>query len=317
MKRQMTNQFRISLLLTGCLLVLLVVSGCGTSSKSTVPEVSDNPFEMARVGTDSTLEVMTWNLEHFAKSATTTSDMVTLVVKSLEVDIIGMQEIESTIYFQKVLDGLDGWTGFKASSAGYSLNLAFLYREDENLQVDSIQEIMTDLSDPFPRRPLLLLGSFDGHPIAVINNHLKCCGDGIINPETYRDEETRRLNACLLLEEYVLTHLNGRHIYIVGDFNDELTDNLENNVFANFLGDPELWRAADLPIAEGPSSGWSFPGWPSHLDHILIDQSLFAAADGADAEVHVIPLHLFLPLGWGQYDEEISDHLPVVLKLKP
>ena len=317
MIRQMTKQLRISLLLTGSLLVLLVASGCGTSTKTTLPEVPDNPFEMARVGTDSTLEVMTWNLEHFAKSFTTTSDLVTMAVKSLEVDIIGLQEIESATYFQKLLDGLDGWTGFKASSAGYSLNLAYLYREDENLQVDSIQEIMTDQYGPFPRRPLLLLGSFNGQPIAVINNHLKCCGDGVIDEADSGDEETRRRDACLLLEDYARTHLGGRHIFILGDFNDELTDNIDNNVFANFLGDPEQWRAADLPIAEGPSSGWSFPGWPSHLDHILIDQTLFGAADAVDAEVHMIPLYSFLPRGWLQYDEEISDHLPVVLKLKP
>jgi endonuclease/exonuclease/phosphatase family metal-dependent hydrolase len=114
----------------------------------------------------------------------------------------------------------------------------------------------------------------------------------------------------------VVDNLSDRRVYIIGDFNDVLTDNMANNVFANFLEKPDVWRASDMSIAEGSSSGWSFPGWPSHLDHIIINQPLFEAADGPDAEVHVIPLPSYLPNGWSQYDEDISDHLPVVLKLK-
>ncbi len=299
------------------LVLILTVAGCGNSTESTIPEAPANPFAAARVGTDSTLEVMTWNLEHFAKNNNTTSTLVTLALQALDVDLIGLQEIESTVQFQKVVDGLDGWEGYKARSAGYSINLAFLYRTDGLLEVESIQEIMTTDNRPFPRNPLLLLGSFDGKPIAVINNHLKCCGDGHIDEADSWDEETRRRDACLLLEEYVLTHLPNRSIFIIGDFNDDLTEPVDRNVFANFLGDPAQWRAADLPIAEGSSGGWSFPGWPSHLDHIIIDQSLFAAADGPDAEINVVPIYSFMSGGWSGYDRDISDHLPVVLKLKP
>ncbi len=319
MARLLSKQLRTIILPAGIVLVLLfsllLASGCGNSTKTTIPKPPDNPFEMARVGTDSTLEVMTWNLEQFAKSGNITAEQVIQAIEALNVDIIGLQEIHSPTYFQAVVDGLEGWTGFKANSAGYDIDLAFLYREDDHLQFESIMEIMTNEWRPFPRRPLLFLGSFNGRPIAVINNHLKCCGNGTINENDSGDEETRRRDACLLLEDFVITNLSDRSVFLVGDFNDELTDDMDNNVFANFLGDPDQWRAADMAIAEGHSSGWSFPGWPSHLDHILIDQSLFAAADGADAEVHVIPLHSFLPQGWNQYDEEISDHLPVVLKL--
>lgn len=299
------------------MVLLVVLSGCGNSSESVVPEAPANPFAAAKVGTDSTLEVMTWNLEHFAKNSNTTSALVTLALQAVEADIIGLQEIESATQFQKVVDGLDGWAGYRASSASYSINLAFLYRTDGLLEVESIQEIMTSANAPFPRNPLLLLGSFDGQPIAVINNHLKCCGDGYIDETDNWDEETRRRDACLLLEDYVLTNLAGRHVFLIGDFNDELTDRDDRNVFANFLGDPALWRAVDLPIAEGPSGGWSFPGWPSHLDHIIIDQSLFSAADGPEAEVLVIPMYAYMSGGWSGYDRDISDHLPVIIKLKP
>jgi endonuclease/exonuclease/phosphatase family metal-dependent hydrolase len=317
----MMSRLKCCALLFGCILALgLVATGCGNSSTTTLPpepEKPDNPFSSAKVGTDSTLEVMTWNLEHFAKNGSQTLDMVVLAVAGLDVDIVGLQEIESSTRFDDLVSDLDGWSGYRSGTAGYSLNLAFLYRDSGLLQVDSIQEIMTDEGGPFPRRPLLLLGSFDGQPIAVINNHLKCCGDGYIEESNSRDEETRRRDACLLLEEYTLANLGNRQVFLIGDFNDEVTDPMDNNVFANFLGDPQRWAVSDLVIAEGSSSGWSFPGWPSHLDHIIINEPLFEAVNGPDAEIRVVPLFAFLSEGWSQYDRDISDHLPVVLKLKP
>ena len=89
------------------------------------------------------------------------------------------------------------------------------------------------------------------------------------------------------------------------------------NVFQNFLDAPDTYRFVDMAIAEGPASGFSFPTWPSHLDHILINAPLFAAAQGGEAMVQVAPLHTYLPSGWATYGTSISDHLPVVLRLKP
>ncbi|MCP4292422.1 MAG: hypothetical protein GY780_11390 [bacterium] len=313
----LNKSLRNNLLIMLALFLLPGIFGCGNSTKSILPPVPENPFEMAKVGTDTTLEVMTWNIEHFAKSGNVTSDLVTQAISGLDVDIIGLQEIESRVYFEQVVEGLDGWDGYKSSSAGYGINLAFIYRQSDRLQVDSIQEILTGYNGPFPRNPLLLLGSFDGLPIAVINNHLKCCGDGEIDENDSWDEETRRRDACLLLEEYALENLSDYRVFIIGDFNDSLTDSSSDNVFTNFIMDPAQWRAADMVIAEDSSLGWSFPGWPSHLDHIIINEPLFEAADRPDAEVRVMTLQAYLAGGWSQYDSDMSDHLPVVLKVKP
>ncbi len=307
----MTSRWNKIVFLCLALLALsLVAVGCGNSNKSTIPvtpDEPDNPFALASIGTDSTLEVMTWNLEHFAKNGSSTAELVIQAVSSLDVDIVALQEIESSFRFQEVVAGLDGWSGFRATSSGYNMNLAYLFRDNGRLQVDSIQEIMPEESRIFLRRPLLLLGSFDGKPIAVINSHLKCCSEGV----------EKRRSSCLLLEDYTLANLSDRRVYLVGDFNDELTDPQEENVFANFLGDPNQWLVADLGIAQGSSSGWSYPGWPSHIDHIIINHPLFDAAQGNTAQILVVPLFSFLPQGWSEYDDNISDHLPLVLKLQP
>ena len=35
----------------------------------------------------------------------------------------------------------------------------------------------------------------------------------------------------------------------------------------------------DYYIAEDPSALWSFPSWPSHIDHILVTNELFGVYD--------------------------------------
>ena len=142
------------------LAVLLGLSGCGESSKSLVPQ-DGNPFAAARTGTDSTLEVVTWNLENFAKNGQITADYVAQAVAGLDVDIVAMQEIESVVYFRAVDEALADWEGYKANSAYADLDLAFLYRTTGKLDVESIYEILTG-EPALPRSPPVLPGAFDG-----------------------------------------------------------------------------------------------------------------------------------------------------------
>ena len=300
------------------LAVLAGLVGCGESEKSFVPPVAeDNPFENARLGTDSTLEVMTWNLRNFAKDGAVTAAYVMDAVRGLDVDIIALQEIEDDLYFDQVRTGLEDWEGVRAGSAYKDLNLAFLYRVGGGLtDVTAPYEILVH-SYALPRHPFVLEARFNGVPIVVIDNHYICCGDGYIDESNSEDRETRRRDASLLLEEYIRAHFADRGVYVVGDFNDSLTDAPDRNVFQNFLDAPDMFRFADMAIALGPGSGWSYPTWPSHLDHILITAPLFQASQGTEALTMVVPLHTYLKYGWVTYSGSISDHLPVVLRLKP
>jgi endonuclease/exonuclease/phosphatase family metal-dependent hydrolase len=294
--------------------LLVGLTGCGSSEKSVAPEPT-NPFQGATVGTDSTLEIATWNLERFAKNGDATVDAVIQAIEAMDVDIIALQEIQSFTSFRKMRERLVSWEGDRATSAGYDINLAFLYRVDGDLEVESVYEILVEHPREFPRRPFVLEGRYRGTPIVVINNHLKCCGDGTIS-EAYDDEETRRRDANLMLDDFIRTNYAGQNVVVVGDMNDLLTDIPVRNVFQNFLDAPDQYLFADLDIARGPSSDWSFPGWPSHLDHIMITTPLFSAFAGPETLVKVVRLHSFMYNGLGDYDDLISDHLPVVLKLE-
>ncbi len=308
----MNQRYGIGLLF---LATIFGLAACGESEKSVAPVMS-NPFEGAVVGTDSTLEIVTWNLQNFAKKGDATVTKVIQAVEGMDVDIIALQEIENFTYFRQVREGLKSWDGDRATSASYNINLAFLYRIDGDLEVDSVYEILAGYSRELPRRPFVLEGRFKNVPIVVINNHYKCCGDGIIEETNVWDEETRRRDGSLLLEEFIRANYADKRVFIVGDFNDTLTDVPERNVFQNFLDETGRYRFVDMAIAEGPGSGWSYPSWPSHLDHIMVTAPLFEVVTGGEAEVMVAPLHTFLPYGLTDYKLLISDHLPVVLKLE-
>jgi len=70
-----------------------------------------------------------------------------------------------------------------------------------------------------------------------------------------------------------------------------------------------------MDIAQGPSTNWSYPGWPSHLDHILITNELFDEFALADSNINTILIDSFMEGLWNEYDNYISDHRPVGLKL--
>ncbi len=296
-------------------LLALGAAGCG-STKSAGPD-GGNPYRRGRLGTEATLEVMTWNLEHFAKRGAATVQEVADVVTGLQPDIVALQEIRDADRFSQLDAALSGWSGQRAASASFQLNLAFLYRTDGPLQVDAVYEILTDHPRELPRSPYVLEGSFRGVAFVVINNHFKARGDNVLDPANPWDEETRRRDASALLADFIRAHYADRPVVVLGDFNDELTDPAEANVFQNFLDLEAEFRFVDWAIATGGPEGWSYPAWPSHLDHILITRQWFAAAANDEAAVVVPPLPELSGRGWSAYENNVSDHLPVVLRLRP
>jgi len=301
-----------------------LVVGCGSSETVDAPKIDpDGPFDALAVGTDSTLEVVTWNVRTFpyptrredGHDPQTTIDLVIQAIRGLDADIYALQEIRWRSHFDEVVAGLDGWAGLTGSDDDY--NLAYIYRNDGRFEDLSFTEILGGYSypDPLPRDPFVMMFTFGGTPVAVINNHLKCCGDGFIEGGDPTDEETRRRDANLLLEEYINANLADRAVILVGDLNDELDDPEAHNVFANFLAAPARWRFLDLEIALDGGALWSYPSWPSHIDHVLVTDQLFGASEKQNALIEVLPMHSVMDGGMYVYNRDLSDHLPVAVRL--
>jgi len=269
-------------------------------------------FDQLYFGTDDALDIMTWNIEWFPKNGQTTVEYVSEIIQVLDMDILAIQELDNTALFTQMLNNLIGYEGYFESA--WFAGLAYIYKT-ETIEINDIYEIYTTSPywSPFPRSPMVMDMNFMGENYIVINNHFKCCGDGNLNFNNEEDEEMRRYIASGLLKEYIDNNFPNTNVVILGDLNDDLTDNPNNNVFQMILNDSENYFFADIEIAEGSSSEWSFPNWPSHLDHILITNELF----DNNSYIEVIRIDDFMDGGFSEYDQNISDHRPVALKLTP
>ena len=272
-------------------------------------------FPDLHFGTNNTLDVVSWNIEWFPKEGQTTINNVKGIIDALDAEIIAIQEIDSKTSFQQLIDQLDDYDGYYLNDDYQSL--AYLYKKSEIEMMERFEIYTTsNYWSPFPRSPLILKIKFRNEIYYIINNHLKCCGDGDLDPYDTGDEEARRLRACDLLDDYILDELSDAKVIVLGDMNDEITDRAQDNVFSTFLSKPAEYSFADMRIAESSSSSWSYPDWPSHLDHILLTNELFEQVeqDGSSCEVIRLDDHFYG--GFNEYENKVSDHRPVGIRIK-
>ncbi len=262
------------------------------------------------IGQTESLDVMTWNIENFPKS-NQTINYVTNIINDINVDIIALQEIENQASFEQLENNLFGsWVGYRSENSNWG-ELSYLINHD-NVEITHYPyTILDDYEYYFAYRPPYVVEvSFNEETFIVINVHYKCCGDGNLEQDDW-DEEYRRQQANYYLKNYIDTYLSNQNVIVLGDFNDDIAEST-NNVFSNFLNDTENYYFADIHIAEGPSSNWSFPNWPSHLDHILITNEIFGVEPSS---ITTLRLDDSILGGWPKYDNYISDHRPVGIKL--
>ncbi|PLX11140.1 MAG: hypothetical protein C0598_08860 [Marinilabiliales bacterium] len=270
-------------------------------------------FEGLKFGSDSTLEVISWNIEHFPKEDQTTIDFVSDLMISIDADIFAIQEVTSEDDLVLLVSKMDGW------DYAYAYNqyaaLAYVYNTDSIKDVNFF-EIYTSKSREFPRSPFVMEFTFMAQPFVIINNHLKCCGDNEMDMNDNWDEEKRRFDACILLDEYIETYYDDSKVILTGDLNDVLIDDFDDNVFEIFIQNDLNYLVADMEIAEGDETNWSYPSWPSHIDHIIITNEFFEDYNKPESETITIKPDEYFEEGFNEYDDLVSDHRPVGIKLK-
>ena len=267
-------------------------------------EENDNFFETVNFGTTETLDIVTWNIENYPKQNELTTEYVSNFINSMnDVDVIALQEISNQESFFNIIPLLidNGWEGFRSENTN-NQELSFLINTEHLNILSQPYEILSDEEYYFAYRPPYVIDiEFNNQTFHIVNVHLKCC-DG---------SEQRRAISSQYLKEYIDQNLSFDNVIVLGDFNDDITEPANQNVFINFLNDTANYRFADLDIAEGTPNNWSFPGWPSHLDHILISNEVF----GYQLNVETIKLDNYMVGGWGRYDSYVSDHRPVGINL--
>ncbi|MDA3865007.1 MAG: endonuclease/exonuclease/phosphatase family protein [Deltaproteobacteria bacterium] len=272
------------------------------------------PWERLEFGEDSTLDIGTFNIQHFPRSGSTTVEQAAIVLKNLELDIIVLQEIEDIQSFDEMLEQ-SGYNGYLSNSAAFDVNLAVAY-DEQSVELLKVEEVFLEDILLFPRPLLVMKFSWkESRPFWIVNLHLKCCGDGLIDESQYDDEEYRRIRAINQLTSWVEMYHPYDPVIVLGDWNDDITEPDYKNVFLPLFNAEEGWFFADMEIATDNNALWSYPSYPSHLDHICLSDEFESVFTAPETLVEVIPLHYYYYNGFNDFASTLSDHLPLTISL--
>lgn len=255
-------------------------------------------------GTSNTLEVVTFNIERFPKQSSVTIDAVARLIKAIDPDIVALQEITSESSFNALLKKLPGWKGQYYLINNSDWNLAYLFKDSEVTYNRSTAKLLfSNDFYAFPRPPMevKITHKPTGISAYMLNLHLKASGGS--------ENIARRREAAEKLHNYIITERNNDAVIILGDWNHVIEpDPSEEHPFYVFLSDTGSYRFTDMGIANGTSLWWSYPSWPSHIDHILVTNELFTRVD---TTMTYKPEPCY-----PSYAVVISDHRPVGLVMK-
>ncbi len=285
-------------------LSLVSLVGCRKEPYPPSPEDSETFAACVIPGTPASLDIATFNLEGFPKEGYTSVAAVASLIKALDPDVVALQEMASEADFNRLLQLLKGWKGQYYLKNNADWNLAWLCKNAETEIVTASARLLFEgESRAFPRPPFEIEIRHKplGLELLLINLHLKCCGGA--------ENENSRRSASEMLKGYLDSERSGDRVVVLGDFNDEIgSSQAGENPFLNFVDDPAGYLFADMAIARGSALWWSYPSYPSHIDHILVTNELFSLVD----TVMVVKAGPCYP----DYEAHISDHRPVVVKLR-
>lgn len=260
------------------------------------------PGAVPSLGTDTTLELVTWNIQNFPKKGDSTLLLLRTLIDRMDVDLFCIQEIEDTTAFIQLLNGLPGYCGlYSQDDYGSFYQKTGVIYKNEIVQVSEVHQIFWN-NDSFPRPPLEMMirassngGTFDFRLIVL---HLKA-GSTV-------SDRAKRAGACRLLKKYVDNERarGGEQDFVVaGDWNDELIKPEGENVFLPFLVDTIDYRFLTLPLAGNEFYG-SLVASGVLFDHILVtSDALTEYAGGRTSTVRL--------------DDEIVDYLRLISDHRP
>ena len=285
------------------LLFLSLIFAC--SKRSLDPVSTDDPNRLVRqYGSDNTFDIATWNVEQFPLQGRTTVAYLAQLIRDMDLDMIGMQEINDRGYFQALLDSLPDYAGFISDYPSDFLKLAVIYKKNM-ISISTPFQIFTDDWYAFPRPPLVTYVEvrdkdnvvFD---FTLIINHFKALS-GPENEDRRRDASEK---LKIYIDSQILTSADMDCISL-GDYNDRIDEPPAQNVFNVFLQDTVNYRFLTTPLL-GEASYIGIEN--SLIDHLIISQASDEEYGGGETKI------LYLEKEFENYTTHISDHRPVLSK---
>ncbi len=268
------------------------------------------------VGSAATLDVATWNIEWFGSASNGPSneerqqDNVRDVLAASDIDLWAVQEIASPLALQSVLAALGGAYESALATQSGEQRIGFIYNPDV-IQPLRTEHILTDFTNAFAGRPPLVMEALVTLPdtsftATFITVHMKAFSD--LDSWSRRQEASSRLKFRLDFLE------SSTNLVVLGDYNDELRASItsgQDSPYQNFMQDTVNYRFSTLPLED--ASVCTFCGsQASTIDHILLSNELFAAADAGSTDRHSSVIQ-----GIPGFLSNTSDHVPVFTRLLP
>lgn len=271
------------------------------------------------VGTPTSLDVATWNVEWFGSTGGGPSNEavqfnnVVSVIEQSGMDLWALQEVSSPTVFDQLLATLGSpWAGDLASvNNSGSQNVAFVYRTDV-VQKGTVGHILTEFSPAFAGRPPLRLQAVVTLPdttltVVLVTVHMKCCSGAT--------DFDKRLEASQRLKNrFDFTSDAWANLVLLGDLNDELLTSITPGMpspYENFVSDPTDYRFLTMPLEIDGTCTYCGGSQTSTIDHVLVSDELFDAADRGSTERMSTVL-----TGISGFLSNTSDHVPVFTRLQ-
>ncbi len=310
--------------------VAMGVSACynGTAPPEPRPatlslEVAAAPGpEIPLIGTDSTFDAGTWNLEWFGDPSNGPSpeerqlENVATLMDAAGVDLWAVQEVTGGDQFDALVDRLVHYDGLLATDPvvmdgeayysgfdGNEMKVGLVYRSGE-IRVDSARVILTDHDFDFAGRPPvkvhLTVGDDPSTALAVIVLHAKAGAD----PE----DRDRRADGAAALMAYLDARYPDAPVLVIGDFNDDVDTSIADGYPSPYADFVDAAGYAFPTAALSAAGETSMVYYPDVIDHQMATDELMAHyVDGTAA---VVPADRWLEA----YPESTSDHYPVVAR---
>lgn len=312
----------------GTLLAGLALAACGSSSPSAPPPPEEpkvpDPVVVPALGSDATLDVVTWNLLFFGAPNSGPSDellqlaRVRDVILGTDADLWAVQEVVSKSSFDALLAELPSYGGVLASDSAVidgsayfgasELKTGLIYKRSAAQFLDA-RVVLGDLEYEFAGRPplevrlrLTLGGAAVDAVVLVI--HAKA------NSEVASWE--RRMAAALGMKEYLDETWPSQLLLVPGDWNDDMDESItsgRDTPYRNFIDAAPDW---EFPTASlGAEGATSLVDWDTVVDHILASDEAMQWYEAGSAQVYRVDEHV------PSYRETTSDHFPVIARFFP
>lgn len=253
-------------------------------------------------GLDTCLEIVTWNIENFPKAGDSTLNRIQAAILRLDFDLYGIQEIQDTLAFIRLLAGLPGYAGLwsRDNYGSYYMKTGVIYKQ-EMFTISRVRQLFWS-SDSVTRPPLEMSVSatHNGRTVdfKLVVLHLKAGRSGA--------DFAQRRATCRLLKEYIdgeLARGGEQRFIVIGDWNERLDEPRETNSLQAFIDDSLNYRFLTWPFR---SSSFHATHIPSSrvIDHLMISAGVWP--DYGSGRTETIRL-----------DDEMAGYLAVVSDHRP